>query len=112
MWHPRDASACLSGKCGLRNPLIRVPKLPSRFYQACCRTPYKRVQGLIIQRIEAAKLGRPSCSATKLTRAPTDDDLATRRGARQSLGLMSDLGSAVAADAPVPASRAAVGYRR
>jgi hypothetical protein len=50
-----------------------VLKLPSRFYQACCRTPYKRVQGLTIQRIEAAKPGRLSCSATKLTLAPTDD---------------------------------------
>jgi hypothetical protein len=26
----------------LRNTLIPVPKLPSRFYQACCRTPHKR----------------------------------------------------------------------
>jgi len=40
-----EARACFAERRVLRNTLIPVPKLPSRFYQACCRTPHKRKLG-------------------------------------------------------------------
>ena len=54
--HSHNAGAYLAGKREFRDPLIRVPKLPSRFYQACCNRSDGLVHRLVVQRTQAAEL--------------------------------------------------------